>query len=316
MDDMIRLQQVHKQFGKGKQLVTAVKEADLAIRRGEAFGLVGESGSGKSTIGKMLIGLESPTAGAITYLDRPLWDKGQYRSPRPGEIQIVFQDPQSSLDPRMTVKDIIVEPLHALPSAERKEKGTQARLVSLLRRVGLKEEHLSRHPHEFSGGQRQRIAIARALITDPSFLVLDEPTSALDVSVQAQVLNLLKELQKERNLTYLFISHNMAVIRYMCDRVAVMYKGHIVEVGPARPMFREPDHPYTRILLSSLPSVYEPSVPAGGFAEPAADGGANACSFYSRCPSRQNACLQAPAFAEKETGWSSACHFRGGRAHV
>jgi oligopeptide/dipeptide ABC transporter ATP-binding protein len=310
MNEIIQIQQVHKLFGKGKQLVKAVQEADLAICQGEAFGLVGESGSGKSTIGKMLVGMESPTHGIITYLGNSLWKKGEFQSQRPGEIQIVFQDPQSSLDPRMTVKDIILEPLYALPSSERKEKGSHTRLHSLIKRVGLKEEHLSRYPHEFSGGQRQRIAIARALITDPSFMVLDEPTSALDVSVQAQVLNLLKELKKERNLTYLFISHNMAVIRYMCDRIAVMYKGKIVEVGPSQSMFKHPDHPYTRILLSSLPSVYEVSTQGIGFAESARNGDDNACVFYQRCPSRQDICLQSPAFEERETGRGCACHYK------
>lgn len=309
MNELVQFQKVSKQFGKGKQLVQAVQESSLTIRQGEAFGLVGESGSGKSTIGKMLIGLESPTGGTITYFGKSLWKKEQFQSPRPGEIQIVFQDPQSSLDPRMTVRDIVLEPLNALSPAEKKEKGSSERLRSLISRVGLKEEHLSRYPHEFSGGQRQRIAIARALITDPSFVVLDEPTSALDVSVQAQVLNLLKELKQERNLTYLFISHNMAVIRYMCDRIAVMYKGKIVETGPSKPMFKQPGHPYTKILLSSLPSVYEESAQGIGFAESALIGGANACVFYQRCPSRQDVCLKAPDFAERDADWGTACHF-------
>ncbi|AJY74401.1 oligopeptide/dipeptide ABC transporter ATP-binding protein [Paenibacillus beijingensis] len=316
MNDLIQMRQVGKRFGKGKQLVHAVQEMTMSIRQGEAFGLVGESGSGKSTIGKMLIGLEMPTEGSITYLGESLWNKGKFHSPRPGQIQIVFQDPQSSLDPRMTVKDIILEPLHALPAAERKDKGAEAKLHALIKRVGLKEEHLYRYPHEFSGGQRQRIAIARALITDPSFIVLDEPTSALDVSVQAQVLNLLKELKKERNLTYLFISHNMSVIRYMCDRIAVLYKGKLVEVGPAGELFRQPDHPYTRILLSSLPSVYEETTQGIGFAEPAADGGSGACVFYQKCPLRQNICLKAPLFAEKEQDWGCACHLLEVNANV
>ncbi len=255
MNELVQIQQVLKRYGKGKQSVTAVQEVNLSIHQGEAFGLVGESGSGKSTIGKMLIGLEVPTSGSITYLGNAIWNKGRFLNPRTGEIQIVFQDPQSSLDPRMKVKDIILEPLYALSSNERKERAEAGRLHSLIKRVGLREEHLSRYPHEFSGGQRQRIAIARALITDPSFIILDEPTSALDVSIQAQVLNLLKELKKERNLTYLFISHNMAVIRYMCDRVAVMYKGEIVEVGASRSLFEHPSHPYTQKLLSSLPSI-------------------------------------------------------------
>lgn len=311
MNALVQIQQVHKQFGKGSQLVQAVQEVNLTIHQGETFGLVGESGSGKSTIGKMLTGLESPTGGTITYLGNSLWKKGNFQSPRPGEIQVVFQDPQSSLDPRMTVRDIILEPLHALPVTERKEKGTPARLHELITKVGLKEEHLSRYPHEFSGGQRQRIAIARSLITGPSFVVLDEPTSALDVSVQAQVLNLLKRLKKERNLTYLFISHNMAVIRYMCDRIAVMYKGRIVEVGPSQLMFMQPSHPYTQILLSSLPSVYAEFARGMGFAEPLLNGSANACVFYPRCPSRQDICLQAPRFVERGVDWGSACHFTG-----
>ncbi|AJY76973.1 ABC transporter ATP-binding protein [Paenibacillus beijingensis] len=263
MNELIQIQQVQKRYGKGKKTVTAVQEANLSILQGEAFGLVGESGSGKSTIGKMLIGLEDPTSGNISYLGSPLWKKGRFQNPRAGEIQIVFQDPQSSLDPRMTVRDIILEPLYALSRSERQARGGPSRLHSLMKRVGLKEEHLSRYPHEFSGGQRQRIAIARALITDPSFIVLDEPTSALDVSVQAQVLNLLKELKKERNLTYLFISHNMAVIRYMCDRVAVMSRGEIVETGPSRSLFENPNHLYTRTLLSSLPSILDSCIDTG-----------------------------------------------------
>jgi len=227
--DLIQFHQVEKRYGS----LRAVRKADFSIRRGEAFGLVGESGSGKSTIGNMLIGLTPPSDGMITYMGKPLWKNRSFQNPRPGELQIVFQDPQSSLNPRMTVRDILLEPLYAFSAAERKEKGSPERLASLIKQVGLKEEHLSRYPHEFSGGQRQRIAIARALITDPSFLILDEPTSALDVSVQAQILNLLKELKKERKLTYLFISHNMSVIRYMCDRIAVMYKGDVVEIALA-----------------------------------------------------------------------------------
>lgn len=252
---MIEITNLEKVYKTGKQTMKAVQSVNLTIREGEILGIVGESGSGKSTLGKMVIGLEAPTSGAITYNEKSLWQKNKYLRPRPGEIQTVFQDPQSSLDPRMRVKDIIMEPLLGLPSAERKEKGELTRLVQLMKRVGLKEEHLDRFPHEFSGGQRQRIAIARALITNPSFIVLDEPTSALDVSVQAQVLNLLKELQQERQLTYLFISHNMAVIRYMCQRIAVMYKGELVEVGETQDVFENPQHPYTQKLLSSVLSV-------------------------------------------------------------
>ena len=270
-DGMIEITNIEKVYKTGKHMMKAVNSVNLTVHEGEILGIVGESGSGKSTLGKMIIGLEPPTSGAVTYNGKALWEKKKYLRPPAGEIQTVFQDPQSSLDPRMRIKDIILEPLLGLPSSERKEKGDLDKLVALMKRVGLKEEHLDRFPHEFSGGQRQRIAIARALITDPSFIVLDEPTSALDVSVQAQVLNLLKELQRERQLTYLFVSHNMEVIRYMCKRVAVMYKGELVEVGETQEVFDHPQHPYTEKLLSSVLSVqleqlsYEESSEKRGF---------------------------------------------------
>nr|WP_106781055.1 ABC transporter ATP-binding protein [Lysinibacillus timonensis] len=254
---MIEISQIEKIYKTGNQNMHAVKPTNLVIEEGEILGIVGESGSGKSTLGKMIIGLESPTKGTISYNGTQLWVKNKYKRIRAGEIQTVFQDPQSSLDPRMRVKDIILEPLLAFPRLQRNQMGNIERLLHLMKRVGLKEEHLNRYPHEFSGGQRQRIAIARALITDPKCIVLDEPTSALDVSVQAQVLNLLKELQKERNLTYLFISHNMSVIRYMCQRVAVMYKGELVEVGSTVDIFETPKHSYTQKLLSSVLSIQE-----------------------------------------------------------
>lgn len=260
MSVLLELTEIHKEYGSGKQRVQAVKDVAFEIRQGETFGLIGESGSGKSTLGKMIIGLDFPTQGSIRYEGKSLWEGKSFHRGKPGEMQIVFQDPQSSLDPRMTVGQIILEPLLALPAQERKEKGSTERLHALIARVGLKPEHLSRYPHEFSGGQRQRIAIARALITDPKFVILDEPTSALDVSVQAQVLNLLKELKRERQLTYLFISHNMAVIRYMCDRMAVMYKGSIVETGTVSQIFDNPAENYTKTLLASLPSLHQKKV--------------------------------------------------------
>lgn len=259
MTALVELKDVHKHYKRGKKIHKALDMITLEIKNGETLGLVGESGSGKSTLGKLLIGLEPPTSGIVTYNGSSLWKKQTFQRARPGEVQAVFQDPQSSLDPRMKIKDSIMEPLFALDPVIRKKKSTLDYLIPLMKRVGLKEEHLDRYPHEFSGGQRQRIAIARALITDPSFLVLDEPTSALDVSVQAQVLNLLKELKEEKDLTYLFVSHNMSVIKYMCTRVAVMYKGKIVEVGETEKLFSAPEHPYTKVLLSTLPSLHKDS---------------------------------------------------------
>lgn len=310
MDTLIQLEDIEKLYHTGKHSIQAVRNTHIKIKVGEVLGLVGESGSGKSTLGKMLIGLEVPTTGNIKYKDHELWEKGKFKGVRPGEIQTVFQDPQSSLDPRMRVKNIILEPLLALPTKERKEKGTYKRLSLLINRVGLKEEHLERYPHEFSGGQRQRIAIARALITDPSFIVLDEPTSALDVSVQAQVLNLLKELQRERNLTYLFISHNMSVIRYMCDRIAVMYKGEIVEIGSFQTIFENPKHPYTKILLSSLPSIYTEENEKIYFADPIIQETNEGCVFYERCPLRTHTCLKSPTFETYEENYGYACHIK------
>ncbi|WCK52657.1 ABC transporter ATP-binding protein [Aneurinibacillus sp. Ricciae_BoGa-3] len=316
MKDLIQVHALNKSYGNGKRNIQAVRDVNLTIQEGEVFGLVGESGSGKSTLGKMMIGLETPSNGEVLYKGTSLWLGNRYKGPRPGEIQIVFQDPQSSLDPRMTVKDIILEPLYALPARFRKEKGTLDKLYELASRVGLKEDQLSRYPHEFSGGQRQRIAIARALISEPSFILLDEPTSALDVSVQAQVLNLLKELKEERHLTYLFISHNMSVIRYMCDRMAVMYKGEIVEIGASKEVFEKPNHPYTRILLSSLPSLNESKASGMGFAELVIST-KNSCIFYERCPERQEICyLNSPEMQKKEGTSSCACHFAGVKASV
>lgn len=249
---MFKIDDIVKQFGD----VKAVDRVSCHIQRGEIYGLVGESGSGKSTIGNMIVGLLQPTSGSITYQDEALWCKNKFRRPSGGKMQIVFQDPQSSLDVRMNIRQIVTEPLRALSYKKRKEKHNDQYLSDLLRRVGMHEEHLDRYPHEFSGGQRQRIAIARAIITEPEFIILDEPTSALDVSVQAQILNLLKSLQKELDLTYLFISHDMSVIRYMCDRVGVLYHGKLVEEEDTETLFTTPKQEYTRQLLSSLPQFF------------------------------------------------------------
>ncbi|MTI55738.1 ABC transporter ATP-binding protein [Geosporobacter ferrireducens] len=251
MNAILRIDQVSKKFG----FFSALKGVSFELYEGETFGLVGESGSGKSTLANIIIGIHPPTEGNIFLRDQAFWEKDRYCYKTPGNIQIVFQDPQSSLDPRMNIRQIVTEPLIPLPESIRKEKSSHENLCALLQSVGLQEQHLERYPHEFSGGQRQRIAIARALITSPDILLLDEPTSALDVSVQAQVLNLLKDLQKKRNLTYLFISHNMAVVRYMSDRVGVLYKGDMVEIESERNIFTAPNHPYTKKLIASVPDI-------------------------------------------------------------
>lgn len=267
--------------------VRAVDGVSFDIARGETLGLVGESGCGKSTFGETLLNLQEPTDGAVRFDGENVYDLDgesflQFRR----EAQIVFQDPFSSLDPRMTIGETVKQPLdiHEVGTPEERRE----RVQSLLERVGLSADQFDRYPHEFSGGQRQRVGIARALALEPEFLVLDEPTSALDVSVQAQVLNLLADLQEEFDLTYLLISHDLSVIRHVCDRVAVMYLGEVAEIGPAAEIFEEPKHPYTKALLESVPradtterdrdvrtlrgDVPSPRDPPSG------------CRFRTRCP--------------------------------
>ncbi|MFC3018272.1 ATP-binding cassette domain-containing protein [Virgibacillus litoralis] len=233
----------------------AVNDVSFQIEKGESYGLVGESGSGKSTIGNMIIGLLDPTSGNIRLHGKNLWKGKKFIRPYPGQMQIVFQDPQSSLDSRFRIRDIVTEPFKAFSRKEQKQKMTNINMAEIMQRVGLHEEHLDRYPHEFSGGQRQRIAIARAIITNPEFIILDEPTSALDVSVQAQILNLLKYLQEELDLTYLFISHDMSVIRYMSDKIGVLYQGKLIEEGETEMIFKNPKQDYTKKLFASLPQL-------------------------------------------------------------
>lgn len=248
METILEIKDLKKVFGN----FPALKGVSFKLDKGETFGLVGESGSGKSTIANIIVGIHPPSSGNVTFKEKDLWQKNKYSCGGYGKIQIVFQDPRSSLDPRMTIKSIISEPLLALPKEIRKQKGSRENLAGLIKSVGLQEQHLDRYPHEFSGGQRQRIAIARAIITEPEVLILDEPTSALDVSVQAQILNLLKDIQKEKNMTYLFISHNMAVIKYISNRVGVLYKGEFVETGDSKEVLNSPKHDYTKRLISSI----------------------------------------------------------------
>jgi peptide/nickel transport system ATP-binding protein len=278
-------------LGGGSGPVRAVDGVSFDIHRGETLGLVGESGCGKSTVGETVLRLQEPTAGTVRYEGEPLGERGDLTEFR-RNAQILFQDPFSSLDPRMPVGQSVRQPLdiHDWPwddeGDERERK--QQRVAELLERVGLSADQLDRYPAEFSGGQLQRIGIARALALDPDFVVLDEPTSALDVSVQAQVLNLLADLQSEFDLTYLFISHDLGVIRYICDRIAVMYLGEIVEIAPAEQLFTDPKHPYTKALLESVPRVdlaeRERDIDPLAGDVPSPRDPPSGCRFRTRCP--------------------------------
>jgi len=294
--------------------VRAVDGVSFGIREGTTLGLVGESGCGKTTVGRTILRLTDPTAGSIKFRGREIAhaSRAQMRELRP-KMQIVFQDPMSSLNPRMTVRQTLMEPL--LINGWQREKAA-ARAVELLQKVGLEAGHAHRFPHEFSGGQRQRIGVARALALNPDFVVLDEPTSALDVSVQAQVLNLLRHLQREMRLTYLFISHDLSVVRHLCDEVAVMYLGRIVEKGPVEKVFRDPQHPYTQALLSAVP-IPDPEVKARRIIltgdVPSPVNPPPACRFHPRCPRAQlDVCAVVdPPLEEKQPRQLAACHFPG-----
>ena len=272
--------------GGGRVTLTAVDHAEFSIAPGETFALVGESGSGKSTIAKMIVGLLPPSDGRVTIAGIDIWrerDATALRGVR-RRIQMIFQAPYASLNPRWRVGSIVAEPIKAFRLIAG-QQARQARVGELLSLVGLDPRDARKFPHEFSGGQRQRVAIARALASSPEFVVCDEPTSALDVSVQAQVLNLLHDLQERLGLTYLFISHNLAVVRHMADRVAVMYLGRIVEIGTAKELFRDPRHPYTRMLLAAVPQLEHAAARRepvqGEIPNPIAP--PSGCPFHPRC---------------------------------
>ena len=304
--------------GRGSAEVRAVDGVDLTIGRGETLGLVGESGSGKSTTGRLVLRLVAPDEGSIRFEGREVTTAGrqELRALR-RDMQMVFQDPYSSLDPLATIADVVGEPFEVherLPKRERDE-----RVVDLLEQVGLGATHLRRYPAEFSGGQRQRIAIARALALNPKLIVCDEPVSALDVSTQAQVVNLLEDLQATHGLAYLFIAHDLAVVRHASHRIAVMYLGRIVEVGEAETVWREPKHPYTEALLSAVP-VPDPAVQrarkriilpgdiSGDDDSPGDVARPVGCRFHSRCPYAMDVCREVdPAPFPVPGGWA-ACH--------
>ncbi len=292
--------------------VRAVDGVSFSVYSGESFGLVGESGCGKSTLGNAIVGLLKPVSGEIRYKDKVISSKEYRRTKEDArEIQIIFQDPYSSLDPRFTVGRSIEEPLRIQKSGNSQER--KKRALEIMSEVGLNQDHYTKFPHEFSGGQRQRIGIARALVLEPDLLVCDEPVSALDVSIQAQILNMMQDLQDKFNLTYIFISHDLSVVEHLCDRVAVMYLGTIVELAHRDDLFTKPMHPYTQALLRAVPvpdptvemteEVLEGDVPSPVDPPPG-------CRFHTRCPYAQEICMtDNPAFAEEKPNHFVSCHF-------
>ena len=302
-----------------RSLVRAVDGVDLSITKGETLSLVGESGCGKSTLARLILQLIKPTAGEIRFRGVALSKLSRRELiPLRKDIQIVFQNPYGSLNPRMRIGDIIGEPLrvHGMvrggSAVEGGQRAKRGRVAEVMRECGVDPNHAERYPHQFSGGQRQRIAIARALVTTPSFIVLDEPVSALDVSIQAQILNLLKDMQEAMGLTYLFISHDLSVVRQVSSRVAIMYLGGICEHGPADTIFAAPGHHYTRALFRAVPDVASRSRrPSGVVGElPSAIDLPPGCSFHARCPAAQPKCrAERPALRELAPGHFCACHF-------
>lgn len=306
---LLETRNLKKYFPVGKRELKAVDGISLQIYKGEVLGLVGESGCGKSSAGRTILHLYKPTSGQILFHGKHVNDTAEYRR----QTAMVFQDPYSSLDPRMTVSDMIAEPLD-IQGLYTNRKDRRDKVLSLMNMVGLNSEHANRYAHEFSGGQRQRIGIARALATDPEFVVCDEPVSALDVSIQAQVVNMFAKLQKQMHLTYLFIAHDLLIVRHVSDRIAVMYLGRLVEIGLTDDVYETPMHPYTKCLISAVP-IPDPRIArenrrillTGDIPSPLDT--PTGCPFRTRCPYAKEICREVvPAMRQLAPGHFVACH--------
>lgn len=311
--NILEIKNLRREFG-AKNPVVAVDNISLTLEKGKTLGIVGESGSGKSTLGRIMLRLIEPTSGQIIFNNKPLIQvKPRELRELRSKMQMIFQDPMASLDPRMSVRDLIKEPLEIHDIGDKAERDKAVEEIA--QKVGIAKSALEKFPHEFSGGQRQRISIARAVINKPDLIIADEPVSALDVSIQAQILNLLKELRNEMNLSFIFISHDLSVVKYFCDEVAVMYLGNIVEYAPTDELFANPKHPYTQALISAIPQIDEKTktnriILTGDVPNPA--DAPTGCHFHPRCPIAIASCAtDRPTLKKYQSGHEVSCNLVG-----